>query len=1159
MSKKQVANVIIIDENDRFLIIKRTKTAPSHPLHWDLPGGHVEEGESLEEAVKREALEETNLEISDLKAAKVQDSFRNFFIAKKYSGNIEFKQNPESGFVEHSEYKWVTLEIYKKMEDLSIKPEDIEKAMENLSKKSLYEQKYQERLEILLIEGRKEDVFKKYAALGEDILNDLASIDQEHNYKHLNWMAKQLIKIPDWDVYSTYGKEQEASKAIEALDKFLEYKPRLKKKDINQYRNIPEIYADIDEYVIKPQIAKSVKKRKEDPRAQEFLDADDGTIVYEDERYFVVRPDTMESSCYFGQKTKWCIAQTGNSYFNQYVGEDKSFYFIKDEGMRDDDVFRKMAVQIGHDRGVPIFEMFWDRYDDSHSQGSTDDWEEAAEQLSSESGIPLQIAEKIMQAIFDHAENYSPRKSALIKLAEKVETGEFNTKYVKFTPGYGWADYEEQSYMTPTGYVSIKIPIKNKTLLDMLSQGDQYTDWEGDRYDIIDALEERFTDAFEGRISDFVDLSTGEEVDIDVKKIGPSDESYFLQNIFNSYSSYGDVEVKVYWSPVNTFVRLNFVVWESGSEPSFTSDADEAESFFTDTSNEFNEEYVDEQLPKLESLIYSLIPEIVTATSDLDKIDSEFRDINSEAKNITVEDIEVNEYYRNIKLKTVFSNISVPNYAPVRNPLIKLITQDSLLVIWNASKKAAKNQMQLKFNKKYNAKNVDYPMPEFDIDIHASRRQEGTLDTKVKVAISTLIKFLDTSEEMLIVYNFFKFIDKNYSKLLKILEKNIYNYVSYSKDKDETSEGTPQLEESKKCWPGYEKKGTKKMFGKTVNNCVKKEEVEIVDEAEGKKDACYHKVKSRYKVWPSAYASGALVKCRKVGAKNWGNSKKESLRIIIEDEISQVLLENQDDDSLEKAIMKALKDEGGAAGLDALEKHTDATEEEIKSIIKKSEKIQTHRDDDIIDMSGLEEGYIKDYAKHSALNLGQVLRHLKYLTDLPGTNNKLEATKKRLRYIINDLYYTVTPGQWHHSQEELDELSKYKYKDLLKMGFDPDFADKMLSVSPEIEMQEAIIEEIIKQETERYLTEKKKKKAGTESSKESSLKDWFGRKGAKGSKKGWVDCNSPDGKGGYKACGRSSGEKRKKYPACRPTPGACKEKGKGKSWGKKAKKSKKGK
>lgn len=42
-----------------------------------------------------------------------------------------------------------------------------------------------------------------------------------------------------------------------------------------------------------------------------------------------------------------------------------------------------------------------------------------------------------------------------------------------------------------------------------------------------------------------------------------------------------------------------------------------------------------------------------------------------------------------------------------------------------------------------------------------------------------------------------------------------------------------------------------------------------------KQDACYHKVKSRYKVWPSAYASGALVRCRKVGASNWGNKSKK--------------------------------------------------------------------------------------------------------------------------------------------------------------------------------------------------------------------------------------------------------------------------------------------
>ena len=64
-------------------------------------------------------------------------------------------------------------------------------------------------------------------------------------------------------------------------------------------------------------------------------------------------------------------------------------------------------------------------------------------------------------------------------------------------------------------------------------------------------------------------------------------------------------------------------------------------------------------------------------------------------------------------------------------------------------------------------------------------------------------------------------------------------------------------------------------------NTIPHDDEKIVNESDkkgkgsGTKDACYHKVKSRYSVWPSAYASGALVKCRKKGAANWGNSKKE--------------------------------------------------------------------------------------------------------------------------------------------------------------------------------------------------------------------------------------------------------------------------------------------
>ena len=66
-------------------------------------------------------------------------------------------------------------------------------------------------------------------------------------------------------------------------------------------------------------------------------------------------------------------------------------------------------------------------------------------------------------------------------------------------------------------------------------------------------------------------------------------------------------------------------------------------------------------------------------------------------------------------------------------------------------------------------------------------------------------------------------------------------------------------------------KSLKDIDAKLKEKNTKKEEVQM----EGKKDACYHKVKSRYSVWPSAYASGALVKCRKVGAKNWGNKTKK--------------------------------------------------------------------------------------------------------------------------------------------------------------------------------------------------------------------------------------------------------------------------------------------
>jgi hypothetical protein len=107
---------------------------------------------------------------------------------------------------------------------------------------------------------------------------------------------------------------------------------------------------------------------------------------------------------------------------------------------------------------------------------------------------------------------------------------------------------------------------------------------------------------------------------------------------------------------------------------------------------------------------------------------------------------------------------------------------------------------------------------------------------------------------------------------------------------DEPGEGTPKCVSSEKrasmtkaerlsaarrkkaADPGQQSKS-----GAATPTYVSTDKPEMNEQADkpgkgsGTKDACYTKVKSRYSVWPSAYASGALVKCRKVGAANWGN------------------------------------------------------------------------------------------------------------------------------------------------------------------------------------------------------------------------------------------------------------------------------------------------
>ena len=153
---------------------------------------------------------------------------------------------------------------------------------------------------------------------------------------------------------------------------------------------------------------------------------------------------------------------------------------------------------------------------------------------------------------------------------------------------------------------------------------------------------------------------------------------------------------------------------------------------------------------------------------------------------------------------------------------------------------------------------------------------------------------------------------------------------------------------------------------KQLQRIIKEELEAVLSEKEGKKDACYHKVKSRYDVWPSAYASGALVKCRKVGAKNWGNSKKEGLEEefqkhdmydpesgkkydadVEQDHISMAKKGYTHVDP--KKIEKILRDEGGAAGMDPfLKEFGKEQEKDILKTLEDMPSVKKHQNGDYI-------------------------------------------------------------------------------------------------------------------------------------------------------------------------------------------------------------------
>ena len=113
-----------ICEYDGKILLLKVRSRSSHDAEkWEIPGGKVKKGEFFDQALKREFIEETGLEINidslynviqnDYTACKTNEKIKSVQLIMKVSSTTNHVEISE----EHDEYKWFTREELKELID----------------------------------------------------------------------------------------------------------------------------------------------------------------------------------------------------------------------------------------------------------------------------------------------------------------------------------------------------------------------------------------------------------------------------------------------------------------------------------------------------------------------------------------------------------------------------------------------------------------------------------------------------------------------------------------------------------------------------------------------------------------------------------------------------------------------------------------------------------------------------------------------------------------------------------------------------------------------------------------------------------------------------------------------------------------------------------
>jgi len=180
---------------------------------------------------------------------------------------------------------------------------------------------------ILLFEGRKEGARAKYPEHSDEVFNFYVENDPSGNQKYLNWLLK--------NTNPAYKGVFELQEYLLGLVKIFHEKQNMFiEKDINKHtaNTLDSEVREVKQKLFKKQEEKEAKKEK--------------TVIYQDDRWYIVSPHTWKSSCLYGQGTKWCIAMDKNSSYWKTYSRGSTFAFIIDKTKPKEDPLHKVALRV---------------------------------------------------------------------------------------------------------------------------------------------------------------------------------------------------------------------------------------------------------------------------------------------------------------------------------------------------------------------------------------------------------------------------------------------------------------------------------------------------------------------------------------------------------------------------------------------------------------------------------------------------------------------------------------------------------------------------------------------------------------------------------------------------------------------------------------------